>query len=87
MEHSTRHTVIFTVVLCVVFSVLVSSVAVGLRDRQIENQKLDRIKNVLGVAGLAEPGESLSNDELNRAIRRRSRDALSSISRAGEDVA
>ena len=65
MEHSTRHTVIFTTLLCVVFSVVVSTVAVSLHDRQEENKRLDRIKNVLGVAGLAEPGEKLSPDELN----------------------
>ena len=65
MEHSARHTIIFTTLLCVGFSVLVSSVAVGLRDRQIENQRLDRIRNVLAVAGLAEPRASLSADELN----------------------
>lgn len=64
MEHSARHTVIFMAVLCVVFSVLVSAVAVGLHDRQVENQRLDRIKNVLGVAGLKEPGERLSREEL-----------------------
>ncbi|MCP3986317.1 MAG: Na(+)-translocating NADH-quinone reductase subunit C [bacterium] len=65
MEHSTRHTVIFTTLLCVVFSVVVSTVAVSLHDRQEENKRLDRIKNVLGVAGLAEPGERLSPDDLN----------------------
>lgn len=65
MEHSTRHTVIFTTLLCVVFSVVVSTVAVSLHDRQQENKRLNRIKNVLGVAGLAEPGEKLSPDELN----------------------
>jgi Na+-transporting NADH:ubiquinone oxidoreductase subunit C len=56
--------VIFTTVLCIVFSVLVSAVAVALHDRQVENQRLDRIQNVLGVAGLKEPGESLSRAEL-----------------------
>jgi len=64
VEHSARHTVIFTVVLCVVFSVLVSTVAVSLHDRQVENQRLDKIKNVLGVAGLKETGESLSREDL-----------------------
>ncbi len=64
MEHSARHTVIFTTLLCIVFSVLVSAVAVSLQDRQEENARLDKIKNVLSVAGLAEPGESLSPDEL-----------------------
>jgi len=65
VEHSVRHTVIFTAVLCIVFSVLVSAVAVGLHDRQVENQRLHRIQNVLGVAGLKEPGERLSREELS----------------------
>jgi Na+-transporting NADH:ubiquinone oxidoreductase subunit C len=66
VEHSTRHTVIFMTVLCIVFSVLVSAVAVGLHDRQVENQRLDRIKNVLVVADLMKPGESLAREEINR---------------------
>lgn len=66
MEHSVRHTVIFTTLLCVVFSVLVSGVSVALRDRQEENRRLDRIKNVLSVAGLMKPGESLSTGEINK---------------------
>ncbi len=64
MEHSVRHTILFTAALCVVFSMLVSAVAVGLHDRQLENKRLDRIRNVLGVAGLSEPGENLSREEL-----------------------
>lgn len=55
---------IFTALLCVVFSVLVSSVAVGLKDRQDENVRLDRIKNVLGVAGLKSTDEDLSAEEM-----------------------
>ncbi len=66
MEHSVRHTVIFTALLCVAFSVLVSAVAVGLRDRQVENQRLDRIQNVLTAAGLKEADESLSREELTQ---------------------
>ncbi len=65
MEHSAGRTVVFTTVLCVVFSVLVSAVAVNLHDRQVENKRLDKIKNVLRVAGLAKPDEKLSPDELN----------------------
>ncbi len=66
MEHSTRQTVIFTTVLCVVFSVLVSAVSVALRDRQVENRRLDKIKNVLTVAGLMQPGQRISREEINR---------------------
>jgi Na+-transporting NADH:ubiquinone oxidoreductase subunit C len=64
VEHSVRHTVIFTTLLCVVFSVLVSGVSVALKDRQEENKRLDKIKNVLSVAGLIEPGEKVSREEL-----------------------
>jgi len=65
VEHSVRHTVIFTTLLCVAFSVVVSAVAVQLKDRQDENKRLDKIKNVLTVAGLAKPGEDLDAEELN----------------------
>jgi len=66
VEHSARHTVLFTAGLCVFFSVIVSAVSVGLKDRQVENQRIDKIKNVLRVAGLLEPGEKLTNEEINR---------------------
>ncbi len=66
MEHSARHTVIFATVLCIVFSVIVSTVSVSLKERQQENRRLDKIKNVLSVAGLMEPGESLSREEITR---------------------
>jgi Na+-transporting NADH:ubiquinone oxidoreductase subunit C len=64
--HSTRHTVVFTLLLCVVFSLAVSMVSVALRDRQEENRRLHRIRNVLEVAGLIEPGERLSREDLQR---------------------
>ncbi|MDJ0851920.1 MAG: Na(+)-translocating NADH-quinone reductase subunit C [Myxococcota bacterium] len=66
MQHSARNTVIFTTLLCVAFSGLVSSVSTGLRERQQENRRLDKIKNVLSVAGLIEPGETLSREEVSR---------------------
>ena len=71
MEHSARHTVIFTTLLCVVFSFLVSLVSVALEERQEENRRLNRIKNVLGVAGLVEPGERLSREEMSRRFEER----------------
>ena len=64
--HSTRHTVLFTMLLCVVFSLAVSAVSVALRERQEENRRLDRIKNVLQVAGLLERGERPPREELLR---------------------
>jgi Na+-transporting NADH:ubiquinone oxidoreductase subunit C len=63
--------VIFTTVLCVVFSLIVSTVSVALKDRQLENKRLDKIKNVLTVAGLMKPGEKLTRDELSRRFETR----------------
>jgi len=71
VEHSARHTVVFTTVLCLVFSLLVSAVSVSLRDRQEENRRLDRIKNVLAVAGAIAPGERLPREEIQRRFAER----------------
>jgi Na+-transporting NADH:ubiquinone oxidoreductase subunit C len=57
---------VFTLLLCIVFSLAVSAVSVALRDRQQENRRLDRIRNVLLVAGLLESGERPSREELAR---------------------
>lgn len=64
--HSTRHTVLFTLLLCIVFSLAVSAVSVALRDRQEQNRRIYRIRNVLEVAGLLERGERPSRDEIVR---------------------
>jgi Na+-transporting NADH:ubiquinone oxidoreductase subunit C len=64
VERSARHTIVFTATLCLVFSLLVSSVSVALRDRQEENRRLGRIKNVLAVAGLLQPAERPSRAEI-----------------------
>lgn len=64
--HSTRHTIVFVLLLCIVFSLAVSTVSVALRERQQENRRLDRIRNVLQVAGLLESGERPSREELAR---------------------
>jgi Na+-transporting NADH:ubiquinone oxidoreductase subunit C len=71
LEHSARHTIIFTTALCVFFSVIVSAVAVALKDRQLENKRLDQMKNVLSVAGLMKPGEKLSRQEINSLFHER----------------
>jgi Na+-transporting NADH:ubiquinone oxidoreductase subunit C len=63
--------VVFTALLCLVFSLIVSAVSVSLRERQEENRRLDRIKNVLVVAGVMEPGERLSRDEIQRRFAER----------------
>ncbi len=55
-------TLLIALVLCLVCSVAVAGVAVGLHSRQVENQENDRKKVILEVAGLYEAGKSI--DEL-----------------------
>ena len=66
MRHSVFYTLFFALALCVVCSILVSSVAVGLQDRQEENKLLDQQKNVLEVAGLMREGERIAREEIQR---------------------
>ncbi len=71
MQHSSRYIVLFALAVCGVCSVFVASAAVSLKDRQIENQRLDVQKKVLGVAGLMKPGESLEREEITRLFSER----------------
>jgi len=63
MQRSVAETVLFAAAVCVVSAILVSSAAVGLKDRQEANKLLDRQSKVLGVAGLVEPGRKLTAEE------------------------
>ncbi len=65
MQHNARYTVLFAAVVCVVCAIFVSSAAVSLAERQAENARLDKRRNVLIVAGLARPGERLSREQIN----------------------
>jgi Na+-transporting NADH:ubiquinone oxidoreductase subunit C len=62
---SARQTLLFTLAVCVVCAVAVSSAAVALKPRQEENALLDVRKQVLLVAGLSERGEKLPGTEIN----------------------
>jgi Na+-transporting NADH:ubiquinone oxidoreductase subunit C len=64
---STRYTIVFATIVCVVCALLVSVAAVSLQPRQAANARLYMEKNVLLAAGLAQPGADLSESEL-RAI-------------------
>ena len=59
MQHSVGYTILFAGLICVVCAVLVSSSAVSLNQLQQTNAALDKRKNVLLAAGLAEPSETL----------------------------
>jgi len=54
---------------CGVCSILVSSAAVGLKERQKANQILDRQKQVLLVTGLMKPEDRLSADEVRETFK------------------
>ncbi len=47
--------------LCLVCSVAVSAAAVALKPVQDENKLLDKKKNILQIAGLAKPGQSVED--------------------------
>jgi Na+-transporting NADH:ubiquinone oxidoreductase subunit C len=66
LEFSNKYILGFAVLLCLVCSVAVSSLSVGLRDRQDVNRLLDQRLNVLSVAGIVEPGQKLPKEEVDR---------------------
>ncbi|SDT99735.1 Na(+)-translocating NADH-quinone reductase subunit C [Halopseudomonas salegens] len=52
-------TITVAFLVCLVCSVVVSTAAVSLRPTQIQNQLLDKQRNILSIAGLLEPGTSV----------------------------
>ena len=59
MQSKTSYIIGFAAVVCLVCGVIVAGAAVGLKDRQVKNQILDRQKKVLTVTGLMEEGANL----------------------------
>ena len=64
MQHNAVYTVLFAAAVCVVCAVLVSTSAVSLSERQELNALLDKQKNVLYAAGLAQQGETLTPEDI-----------------------
>lgn len=54
-KNSNAKTLITALVLCLVCSIAVSSVAVGLKPKQVDNARLDLNKNILVAAGKFDP--------------------------------
>ena len=54
----------FAAAVCLVCGVLVAGVAVSLKELQDENQRVDRMRKVLEVAGLVETGENVTAQEI-----------------------
>ena len=69
MQHSVKYTLLFAAAVCVVCAILVSSSAVSLSELQQANARLDKMKNVLMAAGLAEATERLSAEDINERFR------------------
>ncbi|MFN3191497.1 MAG: Na(+)-translocating NADH-quinone reductase subunit C [Aureliella sp.] len=63
-KDSIANTFLVSLVLCVVCSLLVSSAAVALKPIQEKNKVLDRQKNIIAAAGLAEDPSVLSASEI-----------------------
>jgi len=66
MRHNATYTFLFAAAVCIVCGVLVSTSAVSLKDLQEKNAKLDKMRNVLMVAGLARSDEKLSGEEIHK---------------------
>lgn len=70
MQGSTSYNLGFAAAVCVVCAVVVSSAAVALKNRQEVNADLDKQRNVLVAAGLAEDGEELTREEIESRFAR-----------------
>ena len=61
-----RNIAIVTVSLCLVASLVVSFASVSLKDLQEKNEIFEKRKNILEAAGVIEPGETISYDDLEK---------------------
>ncbi len=69
MQHSVGYTILFAGLICVACAVLVSSSAVSLSEMQQANAALDKRKNVLLSAGLAQPTDKLDAARVQELFR------------------
>ncbi|MDY7095379.1 MAG: Na(+)-translocating NADH-quinone reductase subunit C [Acidobacteriota bacterium] len=65
MPRSAWYTLGFAAAICLVCSILVTSAAVSLEEKQEVNKLLDKQKNVLIAAGLADSEETISAEEIH----------------------
>ncbi|MEJ2582797.1 MAG: Na(+)-translocating NADH-quinone reductase subunit C [Acidobacteriota bacterium] len=63
-QDSNAYIIGFATAVCLVCSIVVSTAAVALRDRQARNRVLDRQTKVLVVAGVLEEGQSATAEEI-----------------------
>ena len=67
-RNGTLYTILFAAMVCGVCSILVSGTSVLLKDKQEANMLLDRQRQVLSVAGLIQPGEKVTADEVSASF-------------------
>ncbi len=68
-QHSIKYVLLFSIAVCGVCAVLVSTAAVTLSERQEVNALLSKQKNVLEAAGLTEAGEKLGQVEITERFK------------------
>ena len=54
-----KKTIFMALAVCLSCSIVVASAAVGLRPLQVANQEADRIRNIVDVAGVQRPGQTI----------------------------
>lgn len=64
MQHSTGYIIGFAAAICLVASLFVAGSAVGLKDLQEKNKRLDLQEKVLTVSGLVGPDEDLADEAI-----------------------
>ena len=76
----------FCVAVCLVCAIIVSSSAVGLKERQETNKLLDRQKKVLTVAGLLQEGESVSAEKIQSMFTKRIKSVIIDLKSGKENA-
>ncbi len=66
MAFSSSYTFLFATGICVVCSLSVASVSLGLRDIQDDNKRRDLQGNILSAVGIPEDGHKLTGEEIDR---------------------
>ena len=67
-RNSVSYILAFCAGICLICSILVSSTAVGLKERQDTNKVLDRQKKVLSVASLMKDGAVMTAEEVDALL-------------------
>ncbi|NCG18981.1 MAG: NADH:ubiquinone reductase (Na(+)-transporting) subunit C [Rhodobacterales bacterium] len=66
MAFSSGYTIGFATAVCLVCSLSIASVSVGLKERQDDNKRRDLQSNILGALGLPEDGHDLVGEEIDQ---------------------